>query len=73
MTNKELKRYGLRYSAYDGAYKRRFCIFERAGITEHRREFDTRKEAMHWAKLRIHKLRIYGNRNATNPVLSSPG
>ena len=41
----ELRKFGLRRGAYNGATRRRFCLFESLGNgLEMRREFDTRRE-----------------------------
>lgn len=44
LSARTLEKHGLRRGAYDGANKRRFCLFERIGDGyEVRREYDSKK------------------------------
>jgi len=60
LSARNLAKYGLRRSAYDGARRRRFCLFEGAEHNgekvEVRREFDTKTERDKAALERLHEL-----------------
>lgn len=55
LSARNLKRYGLRRGAYDGATRRRFVLFESRGV-ETRREFDTKAERDEMARTRLEAI-----------------
>lgn len=51
---RNLRKYGMRRGAYDGANKRRFVLFIKLpNGNERRSEFDTKKERDEYARVRI--------------------
>jgi hypothetical protein len=54
---RNLAKWGLRRGAYDGARSRRFCWFEKAGITEWRREYTSKRERDGALRQRLAELR----------------
>lgn len=58
LSARNLAKYGLRRSAYDGANSRRFVLFESCGNgNERRREFITKQERDDFARRRLHDIK----------------
>ncbi len=57
LSARNLRKYNLRFAAYNGANKRRFVLFELVGTNELRREFDTKAARAEMALRRLEELR----------------
>lgn len=60
LSARNLRKYGLRRGAYDGARSRRFVLFEACGANEVRREFDTKAARDEMALRRLEAIEAAG-------------